>query len=68
MYLKQQKYASAGDDYFNHNDPGVKVERNLQSVFLRMADTLGLGITIPSPYADMVLKTDLILEIAVPGK
>lgn len=62
MYLKQQKYASTGQNYFNRHALGVRSERHLQAVFLQMADELGLGVTIPSPYTDMVLKTDLLLE------
>ncbi len=33
-YLKQQKYASHGDDYFNHSAYGVKIERDLQATIL----------------------------------
>jgi hypothetical protein len=39
-YLKQQKYASPGDNYFNHSAHGVKTERTLQANFLQRADTL----------------------------
>jgi hypothetical protein len=64
-YLKQQKYASHGDDYFNHSAYGVKIERDLQATILWSSDTLGVDVIIPSPYADMILKTDLILEIVL---
>lgn len=65
MYLKQQKYALRDEIYFDHKSPGVKTERNLQVLLMQMSETSGVEVTIPSPYADMVLKTDLILEIPV---
>lgn len=66
-YLKQQKYALGDEIYFNHKTAGVRAERHIQALFMQMSDTSGLEVTIPSPYDDMVLKTDLILEIVVPG-